>query len=148
MNAKASEMGMDRTNYINPSGLDVFFDSDERELSGTNTSTPEDLEKLVAYITEHYPIIPQILSLSSDRVKSLSGAEHSVENTNVLLKESSDYLWGKTIYKKEANGCIILILKDFADDSDAYIINVITGADDRFKEARKLESWLASSFIW
>jgi D-alanyl-D-alanine carboxypeptidase len=71
-----------------------------------------------------------------------------LENTNILLKEKSGYLWGKTGYTKEANGCIILILKNYSTVNPGYIINVITGADDRFKEARRLEEWLQTSFIW
>jgi D-alanyl-D-alanine carboxypeptidase len=75
---------------------------------------------------------------------------HKLENTNILLEESPVYLWGKTGYTKEANGCIILISKDYSkvNPGEEYVINVITGADDRFREARKLEAWLKDSFIW
>ncbi len=146
MNEKAEEIGMGNTKYVNPSGLDIFEGNVFQE---TNTSTPEDLEKLVVYILKSYPLIPQILSLSDDTVWSKAGTTHKISNTNILLKEDSIYLWGKTGYTKEANGCIIFILKDYAPDHpDRYIVNVITGADDRFREARKLEAWLKDSFIW
>lgn len=147
MNKKAEELGMDNTRFVNPTGLDVFNDAAETDLKETNVSTAADLEKLVVYILKTKPLIPQILSLSEKQVKSLNGVVHNLKNTNILLKENSAYLWGKTGYTKEANGCIILILKSFSDDG-GYIVNVITGADDRFKEARKLESWLSESFIW
>jgi D-alanyl-D-alanine carboxypeptidase len=148
MNKKAKEIGMKNTRFYNPSGLDVFTDTSEKELLETNVSTPEDLEKLVLYILKNYPLIPEILSLSNKRIVSESGVVHNLENTNILLKENSGYLWGKTGYTKEANGCIILILKNYSSVNSGYIINVITGADDRFKEARKLEEWLHTSFIW
>jgi D-alanyl-D-alanine carboxypeptidase len=148
MNKKAAELGMSNTRFYNPTGLDVFADSSEKELLETNVSTPEDLEKLVVYILKNYPLIPQILSLSNEKIVSNSGVVHNLENTNVLLRENSGYLWGKTGYTKEANGCIILILKNYSTVNSGYIINVITGANDRFKEARKLEEWLHTSFIW
>lgn len=148
MNKKAAELGMKNTRFYNPTGLDVFTDSSEKELLETNISTPEDLEKLVAYILKNYPLIPQILSLSKKRIVSNNGVVHNLENTNILLEENSGYLWGKTGYTKEANGCIILILKNYSTVNSGYIINVITGANDRFKEARKLEEWLHTSFIW
>lgn len=148
MNKKAKEIGMKNTRFYNPSGLDIFTDSSEKELLETNVSTPEDLEKLVLHILKNYSLIPEILSLSSKRIVSESGVVHNLENTNILLKEKAGYLWGKTGYTKEANGCIILILKNYSSVNSGYIINVITGADDRFKEARKLEEWLHDSFIW
>lgn len=148
MNKKAEELGMKNTRFVNPTGLDVFADSSEKEIKETNVSTPFDLEKLVVYILKSQPLIPQILSLSEKQVVSSSGVVHKLKNTNILLKEDSSYLWGKTGYTKEANGCIILILKNYASDYDGYIINIITGADDRFSEARKLENWLQDSFIW
>jgi D-alanyl-D-alanine carboxypeptidase len=148
MNKKASELGMDNTRFYNPSGLDVFTDNSEKELLEANVSTPIDLEKLVVYILKSYPLIPQILSSVETKIVSSSGVIHNLENTNILLKENAGYLWGKTGYTKEANGCIILILKNYSTVNSGYIINVITGADDRFKEARKLEEWLHTSFIW
>jgi D-alanyl-D-alanine carboxypeptidase len=148
MNKKASELGMKNTRFYNPSGLDIFDDNSEKIFLETNVSTPEDLEKLVVYILKNYPLIPQILSLSEKKIISNSGVVHNLKNTNILLKENSEYLWGKTGYTKEANGCIILILKNYSTVNSGYIINVITGADDRFKEARKLEEWLHTSFIW
>jgi len=148
MNKKAEELGMRNTRFVNPTGLDVFTDASEKELKETNISTVSDLEKLVVYILKNQPLIPQILSLSEKQIKSSNGVVHNLKNTNILLKESSAYLWGKTGYTKEASGCIILILKSYSSDGNGYIVNIITGASDRFKEARKLEAWLSESFIW
>ncbi|MFA5086629.1 MAG: serine hydrolase [Candidatus Paceibacterota bacterium] len=148
MNKKADELDMKNTHFVNPSGLDIFTDSSEKEVDETNVSTPYDLEKLVVYILKNYPLIPQILSCPDKQIRSSSGVLHNLKNTNILLKENSSYLWGKTGYTKEANGCIILILKNYSSSDNGYIINVITGADDRFKEARKLNAWLQDSFFW
>jgi len=148
MNKKAAELGMKNTRFVNPTGLDIFTDTSEKELKENNVSSASDLEKLVVYVLKNHSLIPQILSNSEKQIKSSSGTVHNLKNTNILLKENSSYLWGKTGYTKEANGCIILILKSYDDDNNGYIINVITGADDRFSEARKLNSWLQDSFIW
>lgn len=150
MNEKARELGMNNTVFVNPSGLDVFEDKAESIFKESNISTVEDLKKLVVYILKNHQIISQILSISEIEIRSQSGVIHKLENTNILLKESSVYLWGKTGYTKEANGCIILISKSHSklSSSASYVINVIAGADDRFREARKLEAWLEDSFIW
>jgi D-alanyl-D-alanine carboxypeptidase len=150
MNEKAKELGMKNTKFINPSGLDVFEDASESVLKETNTSTPEDLKNLTKHILKNQVLITRILSISETELESQSGVMHKLENTNILLEESPVYLWGKTGYTKEANGCIILISKDYSkvNPGEEYVINVITGADDRFREARKLEAWLKDSFIW
>lgn len=141
MNEKATSLGMNNTWFINPSGLD--------EGNLYNFSTVNDLKKMVVYILENHSLIAEILSLPEKELTSHSGISRTIRNTNVLLKESDAYLWGKTGYTNRANGCLILILNNFSiNNNQGYVINIIAGADDKFGEARKLEQWLEESFIW
>jgi len=141
MNEKAASLGMNNTWFINPSGLD--------EGNLYNFSTVNDLKKMVVYILENHSLIAEILSLPEKELTSHSGISRTIRNTNVLLKESDAYLWGKTGYTNRANGCLILILNNFSiNNNQGYVINIIAGADDKFGEARKLEQWLEESFIW
>lgn len=141
MNEKATSLGMNNTWFINPSGLD--------EGNLYNFSTVNDLKKMVVYILENHSLIAEILSLPEKELTSHSGISRTIKNTNVLLKESDAYLWGKTGYTNRANGCLILILNNFSiNNNQGYVINIIAGADDKFGEARKLEQWLEESFIW
>lgn len=141
MNEKAASLGMNNTWFINPSGLD--------EENLYNFSTVNDLKKMVVYILENHSLIAEILSLPEKELTSHSGISRTIKNTNVLLKESDAYLWGKTGYTNRANGCLILILNNFSiNNNQGYVINIIAGADDKFGEARKLEQWLEESFIW
>lgn len=141
MNEKAASLGMNNTWFINPSGLD--------EGNLYNFSTVNDLKKMVVYILENHSLIAEILSLPEKELTSHSGISRTIKNTNVLLKESDAYLWGKTGYTNRANGCLILILNNFSiNNNQGYVINIIAGADDKFGEARKLEQWLKESFIW
>lgn len=141
MNEKAASLGMNNTWFINPSGLD--------EGNLYNFSTVNDLKKMVVYILENHSLIAEILSLPEKELTSHSGISRTIKNTNVLLKESDAYLWGKTGYTNRANGCLILILNNFSiNNNQGYVINIIAGADDKFGEARKLEQWLEESFIW
>lgn len=148
MNKKAKDLALSKTIFYNPSGLDI----DE---STTNLSSANDLKKIVLYIIKNYPLIPQICSISKIDYSINGILFKKLENTNILLAENSDYLWGKTGYTKEANGCIILVLKKpFANPSiseNEFVITVIMGADSkgsRFIEARKLDSWIKNSYIW
>lgn len=148
MNRKANDMGLEKTIFYNPNGLDV-------SATITNMATPMDLEKIAVYIIENQPFIANICSIKQIDIYMNGRLLKHLDNTNILLKSGSDYLWGKTGYTEEANGCIILILKrpfsNISDHTSEYVINIIMGADgkiNRFSEAQKMEDWIINSFIW
>jgi D-alanyl-D-alanine carboxypeptidase len=148
MNKKADGLGLSRTVFYNPSGLDISE-------SKTNLSSANDLKKIVLYITKNQPLVSQICAISEIDYSINGILFKKLENTNILLAESSDYLWGKTGYTEDANGCIILVLKKpFSSPTigeNEFVITVIMGADSkgsRFIEARKLDNWIKKSYIW
>ncbi|MFA5013172.1 MAG: serine hydrolase [Candidatus Paceibacterota bacterium] len=145
MNKKAGEIGLNNTIFYNPTGLDI-------ENSYVNTSTTEDLKTLAIYIMKYYPTIPAICSIASFDLYSNGKPRHLLETTNELLRNNEVYLWGKTGYTKEANGCIILISRrPFSKNAGEYIIDIVLGANgkaDRFEEAKKIKNWTDNSFVW
>jgi D-alanyl-D-alanine carboxypeptidase len=55
----------------------------------------------------------------------------------LLIGDSSwkDKIYGgKTGYTLQANGCLVLVIKD----NNKYLINIILGADDRFGQMQNL----------
>jgi len=144
MNKKAKYLSMDDTYYLNPTGLDI---ENQEE---TNKTSPSDIKKLVIHIIEKYPLITEILSKSKYYTHSENGDERNSQNTNILLVEDRAFLWGKTGFTKKAKGCLVIIEKtpNFSFFEKNYIINIILGAEDRFKEARNFKIWAANQFIW
>ena len=142
MNKKAIELDMKSTSYFNPSGLD--FEGENGNISSAN-----DLKKLIIYILNNHPLIPQILSIPEMDLYYEGVFHHKIETTNILLNENSDYIWGKTGFTDKAKQCIVLVMKvPFSNNENSYIINIVLGADDRFKEARIMEQWIKESFYW
>ncbi|MDD5098714.1 MAG: serine hydrolase [Candidatus Pacebacteria bacterium] len=142
MNKKAIELDMKSTSYFNPSGLD--FQGENGNISSAN-----DIKKLVIYILNNQPLIYQILSIPEMDLYYEGVFHHKIETTNILLNESSDYIWGKTGFTDKAKQCIVLVMKaPFSNSENSYIINIVLGADDRFKEARIMEQWIKESFYW
>jgi len=141
MNKKAKEIGLEKTFFVNPSGLDP-------ETEGTpNISSALDLAKLIIYIQKNHPLIGEILSKKDYILNSSDGQfHHSLVSTNSLLYNSQT-VWGKTGYTKKANGCMVNLMRP-QTGGDSIIINVILGADDRFYEMQKLSDWLNNSFVW
>ena len=148
MNEKAKEMGLEKTKFVNPTGLDPENLSEEK-----NSSTSEDLVRLAQYILLNRPIIFEISSHQNKVLKESEEYSRLVANKNDLLNPTSaliseDEWWieeillniigGKTGYTVEAGGCIILVSRDNQSD---YFINVILGADSRdtrFTEMKKI----------
>jgi len=130
MNLKAKEIGLNDTNFTNPTGLD----------GKENYSTCSDLLILSKYTINNYPEILNITKEDSCEVLNPDQTVHHYisENTNILLKEYPQIIGGKTGFTEEAGGCILLVFKK---EDGNYIIHAILGTDSseaRFEEARKL----------
>ncbi len=121
MNKKAKGLGMENT----------FF-SDSTGLSSENVSTANDLAKLAGHILKYYPKISEISRTEEFYIPGFG----NVVNTNELLAQIPNVVCSKTGFTDEANGCLLLVIKDL--QSNNYLINVLLGADDRFVEMKKL----------
>lgn len=132
MNLYAKDLGLEDTQFINPTGLEPNSPKEP-----ANLSTAEDLAELAKYILEKYPQIFEITSYQSYKVLNPNGSLHHFipTNTNELLLEIPEIVGGKTGWSPEAGGCLLLVLES---PRNGYFINVILGSDDRFGEMRKL----------
>ncbi|PIW92574.1 MAG: hypothetical protein COZ88_01480 [Candidatus Nealsonbacteria bacterium CG_4_8_14_3_um_filter_34_13] len=152
MNKKAQELGLKNTSFINPIGLDSeVFNWGQDYFSQINSSSAEDLAKLISYISQEHSLIPEILSLPEFELYTPEGKfHHKLFNTNILLKDSQ-VLWGKTGYTEKSGDCIILVLRSPESlilSEDYLIVNIILGANNRFLQMEKLINWLNSAFVW
>lgn len=144
MNKKAQLFKMENTKYLNPTGLDIDNQED------TNTTSPNDIKILVINIIDKYPLIVDILSRIEYNTSNEDGIIRNSQNTNTLLQEDKDFLWGKTGFTLKAKGCLVVISRppNFSFFENKYIINIIMGAKDRFEQAKYFKSWTANQFIW
>ena len=74
MNAKARDLGMERTRFLDPAGL-----------SGGNVSTAQDLVKMVS-AARKYTLIHQYTTATSNSVDGLGGRVMRFINTNPLVR--------------------------------------------------------------
>ena len=98
MNAKATELGMLRTRFVDPTGL-----------NSENVSTAEDLVKMVKAAYQ-YPEIRSITTTPEYDV-SVNGYRRPVEfrNTNILVRNGGwDIGLSKTGYINEAGRCMVM----------------------------------------
>ncbi len=137
MNQKAEELGLNNTNFANPTGLDPDEPKNLKYSSATqdnfNHSTAKDLVKLAQYILKERPLIFKISSQEP---------HHLIENGIFNLFLTQEIIGGKTGFTEEAGGCILFIFKD---KKEIFSINLILGASSpsaRIEEIQKLINWL------
>lgn len=143
MNIKASVLGLEKTKFVNVTGLPP-------DLTGSKTkedsvSTARELAQLF-YEALKYPAIADALSKPSytfTEVRDLDKKpEHSFSHTNYLYKESLPYrvVASKTGYTEQAGACFITKTKSRAGE-----YTVVTLGDKeyyrRFDEPKRLAEW-------
>ena len=74
MNEKAKEIGMENTNFIDPTGIEV-----------DNNSTAQDIVKMLDYALDNYYMIRKLTTTSEKRISTMAGEIKRLENTNKLL---------------------------------------------------------------
>lgn len=132
MNSFAKEAGAMSTEFNNPTGLDEPL---------TNTSTAEDLYKIIKTIFLKHPEIFEI-TLKKD---VLIG-ETLFKNTNLLLDENlpQKIIGGKTGETDLAKQALVILTKN--PFGEGIIINILLRSDDRFDDMKTLLTWINNSY--
>jgi D-alanyl-D-alanine endopeptidase (penicillin-binding protein 7) len=129
MNAKARELGMHDTRYVEPTGL-----------SSENRSSAQDLARLVRAAAEH-PIIREY-STSSDATVETGRRQVQFRNTNGLVRNPEwEIEVQKTGYIAAAGRCVVMQ----AQMAGRQLIMVLldsAGRYSRIGDAERLRRWL------
>ncbi|HEX5338765.1 MAG TPA: D-alanyl-D-alanine endopeptidase [Gallionella sp.] len=133
MNAKARELGMKDTRFLDPTGL-----------NSDNVSTARDLVKMVA-AARSYSLIHQYTTTASHSVEGWRGREIRFNNTNPLVKNASwDIGVSKTGFINEAGRCLVMEAKI----SQRPVIIVLLdswGKSTRIGDANRIKKWMESA---
>lgn len=132
MNAKAAELGLTNTRFVEPTGL-----------SAANVSTATEVAKII-YYTRKYPQIGKITSTQNYLVKITSRKrtfKKSISNTNLLTHSPYDVLAGKTGYISASQYCVVSLVQNRQGERLTVVALGAPGAMTRFREARKLVDW-------
>jgi len=133
MNAKAKELGMNQTYYLNPSGLDVDVQSG---LSGAYGSA-EDMAKLFSYIIKNKPSLLEMTAYDSLQFASADGALHAAINTNTVARSIPGLIASKTGLTDLANGNLVIAF-DVGPAHPVVVAVLGSSADGRFKDVERL----------
>jgi serine-type D-Ala-D-Ala endopeptidase (penicillin-binding protein 7) len=130
MNAKAAELGLENTHYLDPSGLNAG-----------NVSSAFDMARLISLAASDERI-GSIMAKSQATI-STSRRDVTVRNTNKLIGGDFMVRGGKTGFIRKAGYCLATLLQLPQGDSVAVVVLGARSSTGRFMETRHLFNWLA-----
>src|SRR6202161_4071808 len=132
MNAKAAELGMTNSHFVDPTGL-----------SSQNVASPEDLSKLVIAASHN----PTIREFSTDRRYAVKVRRHMVEfrNTdNLVANPTWNIIVQKTGYIAEAGKCLVMAAV-IGGRSVVIVLLDSFGKYTRVADAQRIKTWMANT---
>lgn len=134
MNAKAGELGMKNTRFVDPSGLN----------SG-NVSTAQDLVKMVL-AAQDYDLIQKFTTASSHTVDVAGHRPMRFNNTNPLVKSASwDIGVSKTGFINEAGRCLVM-QSNIKGRPVVIVLLDSVGKQTRVGDANRIKKWMESNY--
>ena len=135
MNAKARELGMTDTRFVDPTGL-----------SSSNVSSAQDLARLVAK-AHTYPLIREYSTTTSATVQSFAGRKLAFNNTNGLVRGGQwEIGLSKTGYISEAGRCLVMRVKMASRELNVILLDS-WGRLSRIGDANRIRKWLETSAV-
>lgn len=143
MNAKAAQMGLTNTHYVNPVGLH----DDE------HYTTAEEIYKLAKYAFE-IDIIKQTASNATYTMEATDvHASRVIANTNMMMNPNSNVYYqytvcGKTGFTDEAGRCVVSMASYGGYTYMAIVLNAktINGARNDFIDSANMYRWAFKNF--
>ncbi|TRZ65336.1 MAG: D-alanyl-D-alanine endopeptidase [Rhodocyclaceae bacterium] len=134
MNRKANELGLQDTQFSDPTGL-----------TAANVSSARDLVKLVAF-AHQYPLIREFTTATAYEVK-IAGRTHAFHNTNSLVKSASwEIGLSKTGYINEAGKC--LVMQAWLNNKPTIIVLLDSlGRMTRIGDANRIKRWVETASL-
>src|SRR5277367_1054517 len=129
MNAKAAELVMTNSHFVDPTGL-----------SSQNVASPEDLSKLVIAASHN----PTIREFSTDRHYAVKVRRHMVEfrNTdNLVANPTWNIIVQKTGYITEAGKCLVMAAV-IEGRSVVIVLLDSLGKYTRVADAKRIKTWM------
>ena len=132
MNAKARELGMQHSHFVEPTGL-----------SSDNRASAYDLAKLVSAAYQ-YPLIRRY-STYPEQMFNVGGNVLEYRNSNALVKDPHwNVLLQKTGYISEAGRCLVM-LTQIAQRPVVMVVLDSTSKTGRIQDVNRIREWLENS---
>jgi D-alanyl-D-alanine carboxypeptidase len=143
MNKKAIELELTKTRYVNPSGVDPDGDN---ELG--NESSAHDVFMLMRFLFENKLDLVATASLKELKIKTESGRDVALVNTDELLGSSIGRITvqaGKTGETPRAKQNLVVIA---SAPCEGVLYAVVLGSQNRSADMRALLTYADTAYRW
>lgn len=131
MNALAQQLGLEQTNFNNPTGLDLPTGE------GGAYGSAFDVAKLMGYVLTNHPEILSATSQASWSVRSDSQLNHFASNTNTLARALPGLFASKTGYTDAAGGNLAVAV-DLGLREPVIVVVLGSSEAGRFRDVNQL----------
>lgn len=144
MNARAEELNLIRTEFVDPTGIELGNISTAREMARLSRDilARDEIRRFTTTASRYIDVVTQ-------------GTSKKMTNTNWMLwKPAYDDVYvtgGKTGYLIESGWNLVVTLRPNAYDTDRELLLVVFGADSRadsFIDANRLADWAWETHEW
>lgn len=131
MNFKMKQLGLRKTIFYEPTGLD-----------SRNVSTAHEVAKILHYAYD-YELIAKITSGKTMMCDVINHKNKHLRmaNTNLIVHSKYKVLSGKTGYIRAADYCLTTLIENKKGERLTLVLLGVPGDRLRFKEARRLADW-------
>jgi len=131
MNAKAQELGLQQTHYVDPSGLIAL-----------NVSSAYDMARLISFAAGDERIA-SIMRKSSEQIVTNTRTVNVHSTNKLLLGGDIDVRGGKTGFIGKSGYCLATLLQVPNGDPVAVVVLGARSSAGRFLEAKHLFNWMS-----
>jgi D-alanyl-D-alanine endopeptidase (penicillin-binding protein 7) len=131
MNAKAQELGLEHTHYVDPSGLIAL-----------NVSSAYDMARLISFAAGDERIA-SIMRKSSEQIVTNTRTVNVHSTNKLLLGGDIDVRGGKTGFISKSGYCLATLLQVPNGDPVAVVVLGARSSAGRFLEAKHLFNWMS-----
>ena len=131
MNAKAQELGLQQTHYVDPSGLIAL-----------NVSSAYDMARLISFAAGDERI-SSIMRKSSEQIVTNTRTVNVHSTNKLLLGGDIDVRGGKTGFISKSGYCLATLLQVPNGDPVAVVVLGARSSAGRFLEAKHLFNWMS-----
>lgn len=141
MNSTSRDIGMEKSSFKNPTGLD-----EKNETEAGASGSARDMARLFENVLKNHQEILDATMENSVLVRSKEGYEHRVFNTNNIVGELPNVIGSKTGYTDIAGGNLAVVI-DPGLNTPVIIVVLGSSKDGRFKDVERLSNATLDYFL-
>lgn len=131
MNEKAAELGLEKAVFYNSNGLPVYEDT-LLPAKLQNHMTAQEMFILASALVNTYP---EVLDITSVKVKELTTLKYTAKNTNALLYNMDGIKGLKTGTTNKAGACLVTVMPAEKNGEEHNLICTLFGAEGELDRA-------------